>query len=83
MFLLRAVLNILVRNASPRGPMCFRCLIFNLSGPCELLFLLCFIASWTCISPPSIGQIIENIINTSPITNIVYKLNCFPDRLFS
>ena len=40
MFLLRAVLNILVRNASPRGPMCFRCLIFNLSGPCELLFLL-------------------------------------------
>ena len=47
MFMLRAVLNILVRNASPRGPMCFRCLIFNLSGPCELLFLLCFIASWT------------------------------------
>ena len=32
MFLLRAVLNILVRNASPRGPMCFRCLIFSLSG---------------------------------------------------
>ena len=47
MFLLRAVLNILVWNASPRGPMCFRCLIFNLSGPCELLFLLCFRASWT------------------------------------
>ena len=44
MFLLRAVLNIIVRNASPRGPMCF---IFNLSGPCELLFLLCFITSWT------------------------------------
>ena len=44
---LRAVLNILMRNASPRGPMCFRCLIFNLSGHCELLFLLSFIASWT------------------------------------
>ena len=43
----RAVLNILVRNASPRGPMCFRCLIFSLSGPCELLFLLCCIASLT------------------------------------
>ena len=40
--MLRAILNILVKNASPRGPMCFRCLIFNLSGPCELLFLLCF-----------------------------------------
>ena len=47
MFLLRAVLNILVRNASPRGPMCFRCLVFSVSGPCELLFLLRFIASWT------------------------------------
>ena len=23
---------------SPRGPMCFSCLIFNLSGPGELLF---------------------------------------------
>ena len=32
----------LVRNESPRGPMCVRCLIFNLSGPCELLFFLLF-----------------------------------------
>ena len=40
MLLLRLVLNILLGNASPRGPMCFRCLIFSLSGPCELLFLL-------------------------------------------
>ena len=47
MLVLRAVFNILVRNTSPRGPMCFRCLMFNLSGPCELLFLLCYIASWT------------------------------------
>ena len=46
MLLLRAVLNILVRNASPRGTICFRCLLFSLSGPCELLFLLCFISSW-------------------------------------
>ena len=45
MLVLRAVFNMLVRNASPRGPMCFRCLMFSLSGPCELLFLLCFIVS--------------------------------------
>ena len=38
MLVLRAVFIMLVRNASPRGPMCFRCLMFNLSGPCELLF---------------------------------------------
>ena len=37
MLVLRAVFNMLVRNASPRGHMCFRCLLFNLSGPCELL----------------------------------------------
>ena len=23
--------------------------MFNLSGPSELLFLLCFIAAWTCV----------------------------------
>ena len=44
---LRAVFHRLVRNASPIGPMYLRCLMFSLSGPCELLFLLYFIASWT------------------------------------
>ena len=47
MLVLRAVFNILMRNTSSGGPMCFRCLMFSLSGPCELLSLLCFIASWT------------------------------------
>ena len=47
MLMLRAILNMLVRNASPRGPMCFGRLMLNLSGPCELLFLLCCIAYWT------------------------------------
>ena len=46
MLVLRAFFNMLVRNASSRGHMCFRCLMINLCGPCELLFLLCFIASW-------------------------------------
>ena len=47
MMVLRAVFNMLVRNVSPRGHMCFRCRMFNLSGPCELLLLLCCVASWT------------------------------------
>ena len=34
MLVLRAVFNILGRNASPGGPMCYRCLMFNMSGPC-------------------------------------------------
>ena len=43
MLLLRAVLNILVRNSSPRGLVCFRYLLFSLSGPLESmdLFVLC------------------------------------------
>ena len=46
--LLRAGFNMLVGNVrSPRGPMCFRCLMCSLSGPCELFFLLCIIGSWT------------------------------------
>ena len=47
MLVLRAVFYILVRNVSPRGSMCFSCMIFSLSGPCELLFVHCFNASWT------------------------------------
>ena len=39
----------LVRYASPSGPMCLRCLKLTLSGPVELLFLLCFISTWTCV----------------------------------
>ena len=38
MFFVKSSLNILARNASPRGPMCFRCLIFNFSGPCDCYF---------------------------------------------
>ena len=48
MLLLRAVWNILVRNAIPRGPMCFRCLMFSLSGPCELKKLLYCILDLSC-----------------------------------
>ena len=47
MLVLKAVSNMLVRNASPGGSMCFRCLMFSMSRSCELLFLLCFMASWT------------------------------------
>ena len=41
MLMLRAVSNMLVRHASGRGPICFRCLIFSLSGSCDLCFM-CF-----------------------------------------
>ena len=49
MILFSDVLYMLVRYASPSDPMCLRCLMLTLSGPIELLFLLCFIAAWTCV----------------------------------
>ena len=45
MLVLRTCFNMFVRDAKPRGPMCFRYLMYSLSGPCDVLFLLCFIAS--------------------------------------
>ena len=36
----------LVRYASPSGPMR---LMLTISGPGEMLFLLCFLAAWTCV----------------------------------
>ena len=52
MLVLRAVFNMLVRNVSPRGPMCFRYLMFSLlyclldlsCGECDVisLYFMCF-----------------------------------------
>ena len=47
MLLFSDMLYMLVRYASPSGPICLRCLMLTLSGPVE--FLLCFIATWTCV----------------------------------
>ena len=49
MLLFSDMLYMLVRYASPSGPMCLRCLMLTSLGPVELLFLLCFIATWTCV----------------------------------
>ena len=48
MLVLRAVFNMLLRNASPRGPMCFRCLMFSLSGPCNFFIVFFFIWDLIC-----------------------------------
>ena len=49
MLLFSDVLYMLVRYASPSSDMCLRCLMLTLSGPVKLLFLLCYIAAWTCV----------------------------------
>ena len=43
------MLYMLLRYASASGPMSLRCLMLTSSSPVELLFLLCFIATWTCV----------------------------------
>ena len=50
MLVLRAVFNMLVRNASPRGPMCYRYLMFKLPlgpdyGMCDVISLYCMCCS--------------------------------------
>ena len=49
MLLFSDMLYILVRYASPSGTMCLRRLMLTLSSPVELLYLLCFIGTWTCV----------------------------------
>ena len=48
MLVLKSSFQHACEEKSPRRPMCFRSLMFSLPGPCELLFLLCFIAFWSC-----------------------------------
>ena len=54
MLVLRAIFNMLVRNASPRAPKCFGCLMYSLSGPCErdvisLYFMCCSVNGSICL----------------------------------
>ena len=49
MLLFSDMLYMLVRYASPSGPMSLRCLMLTLSCPVELLYLPCFIATWTYV----------------------------------
>ena len=49
MLLFSDVLYMLVRYASPSGTMYLKRLMLTLPGPVELLFLLCYIAAWTCV----------------------------------
>ena len=47
-FLLRDRFSIFVRYWSPFGPRCFKCLMFSLSGPVELVFLVDLRAAEVC-----------------------------------
>ena len=44
MLLFSDIVYMLVRYASPSGPICLRCLMLTLSGPVELLFFFVFLS---------------------------------------
>ena len=46
-----------MRYVRARVPRCLRCLMFMLSGPCELLFLDCVMAFLVCVVLMSIGVV--------------------------
>ena len=80
LFLLRAVLNILVRNASPRGPMCFRCLvIFALfyclldlrSGECDVVCFACLTVFVNCLVKQfliCLGVVVILLLSVVPVS---------------
>ena len=71
---LRAVFNMLVKNGSPRGLMCFRCLMFSLSGPCDFFIFTLFY----CLLDLSCGEfdVISLYFMCCPVNGSVY-LMCF------
>ena len=73
-----AITHFLVRNASPRGPMCFRWLIFSLSGPCELLFL------FYCLLDLRSGEcnVVSLYVLCCPVNGSVCFVCCVFDGVF-
>ena len=66
-FKLSEMLNIVVWYVSAVFPSCLRCLIFMLSGPVELLFLACLVASEVCSVVICMGVDFSMLMNLSMI----------------
>ena len=66
-FELSEMLNIVVRYVSAVFRSCLRCLIFMLSGPVELLFLACLVASEVCSVVICMGVDFSMLVNLSMI----------------
>ena len=66
-FVLKERLNIVVRYVSAVTPWCLRCYIFMLSGPVELLFFACLIASEVCSIVICMGVDFSMLVNLSMI----------------
>ena len=66
----------LVRKVSPRGPMCFMCMMFSLSRPCEMLFLLLDLSCCECnvISLPFLCFSVNGFVCLACLTVFVYFL---------
>ena len=74
MLLFSDVLYRLVRYASPSDPICLSCMMLTLSGPVELLFLLCFIAAWTCVVVSAMLVVCSSSVFLSTCLFVLYVL---------
>ena len=73
MLLFSDMLYMLVRYASPSGPMCLRC-------PVELLFLLCFIATLTCCGECFVGCLqFECVLSYVSVCFVCFMFDCVGD----
>jgi len=61
-FVLSAMLYICVRYVIAFGPRCFRCLMFMLSGPVELLFLALFMDAIVCSFVIVMGVVCKDLV---------------------
>ena len=77
MLVLSADFNLLVRNESPRRPMCFRFLMFCLSGLCELLFY-CFLLDLSC----GVCDVISLYFMCCSVNGYVCLVCCVFDSVF-
>ena len=75
-FVLSAVLYMCVRNSMARGPRCFMCLMFMLSGPVELFVLDLFMAVFVWSVVIWIGIVCRFFIFLSMILFCLFVL-CF------
>ena len=76
MFVLSDMLYMCVSRVIAVGPRCFRCLMFVLSGPVELLLFECFMACFVCSSVMSKCSVESSFVFRS-IFLFVSCVRCF------
>ena len=76
LFVFSEMLYMCVSSVIALGPRCFRCLMFMLSGPVELLFFECLIACFVCSSVMCMCSVGSPFVFRS-VFRLVFRVWCF------